>query len=265
MYSLHCGLFSLPSLPLVYMGKHIFAHCRNPLPYMNGIMQPAGILVHPLHHCSQGCASHGKRPHKAMHTTFISAPGFDEIGPSAAPIAASASPSAPVRFWRQGGRQQQSSLLPQCAHLHTTAGPMSIPSSPKALSQGPDSDAPRAAAAPSRQLPTPPQHLAAGLAGGHGLVDEADRDSGSHAVDAGKIVLYKGRYMRMFRMLVRFKIFQLVGIAALAVPINTFLAEVSLVKLCHHPPHPSLALENRHLQNRPCLLSPATKALCSMT
>lgn len=105
---------------------------------------------------------------------------------------------------------------------------MSIPSSPKALSQGPDSDAPRAAAAPSRQLPTPPQHLAAGLAGGHGLVDEADRDSGSHAVDAGKIVLYKGRYMRMFRMLVRFKIFQLVGIAALAVPINTFLAEGSV-------------------------------------
>ena len=74
------------------------------------------------------------------------------------------------------------------------------------------------------------QHdLAADQAGGHG-VDEAHRDSGSQAMDAGKIVLYKGRYMQTFRMLVRFKIFQLVGIAALAVPINTFLAEVSLVR-----------------------------------
>lgn len=43
-----------------------------------------------------------------------------------------------------------------------------------------------------------------------------------------KVVLYKGRYMQLFRMLVRFKIFQLVGIAALAVPINTFLVEGSI-------------------------------------
>lgn len=139
---------------------------------------------------------------------IIAAPGFGGIGPSAAAIDALAPPCAPMHFWRQGRRRQQSSLWLQCAHLRTTAGPTLIPSSPKALPQG--SDAPKAAAAC--------------LAGD--VVDEADTDSGSQAVDAGKIVLYKGRYMRMFRMLVRFKIFQLVGIAALAVPINTFLAEV---------------------------------------
>ena len=41
-----------------------------------------------------------------------------------------------------------------------------------------------------------------------------------------RVVLYRGAYMRPFRMLVRFKIFQLVGIASLAIPINTFLVEV---------------------------------------
>lgn len=41
-----------------------------------------------------------------------------------------------------------------------------------------------------------------------------------------RIVLYKGAFMRPFRLLVRFKIFQLVGIASLAIPINTFLVEV---------------------------------------
>ena len=52
-------------------------------------------------------------------------------------------------------------------------------------------------------------------------------DMGVSALPAGtKLVLYKGSYMRLFRLLVRFKIFQLVGIAALAIPINTFLVEV---------------------------------------
>lgn len=57
---------------------------------------------------------------------------------------------------------------------------------------------------------------------------EADGDAEAQAVEGSRVVLYKGRYMLAFRMLVRFKIFQLVGIAALAVPINTFLAGVSL-------------------------------------
>ena len=44
-----------------------------------------------------------------------------------------------------------------------------------------------------------------------------------------RIVLYRGRGMIPFRVLVRLKIFQLAGVAALAIPINTFLVEV-----CHH-------------------------------
>lgn len=47
------------------------------------------------------------------------------------------------------------------------------------------------------------------------------------AASQARIVLYKGAFMRPFRLLVRFKIFQLVGIASLAIPINTFLVEVS--------------------------------------
>ena len=43
-----------------------------------------------------------------------------------------------------------------------------------------------------------------------------------------RIVLYRGRGMVPFRVLVRLKIFQLAGVAALAIPINTFLVEV-----CH--------------------------------
>ena len=41
-----------------------------------------------------------------------------------------------------------------------------------------------------------------------------------------KQVLYKGRWMVPFRVLVRLKLFQLAGVAALAVPINTLLSEV---------------------------------------
>ena len=40
------------------------------------------------------------------------------------------------------------------------------------------------------------------------------------------IVVYKGTGMRVFRLLVRFKIFQLLGVAALAIPINTMFNEV---------------------------------------
>ena len=44
--------------------------------------------------------------------------------------------------------------------------------------------------------------------------------------DACRVVLYRGRGMVPFRVLVRLKIFQLAGVAALAIPINTFLVEV---------------------------------------
>lgn len=40
------------------------------------------------------------------------------------------------------------------------------------------------------------------------------------------MVLYRGRGIVPFRVLVRLKIFQLAGVAALAIPINTFLVEV---------------------------------------
>ena len=41
-----------------------------------------------------------------------------------------------------------------------------------------------------------------------------------------KHVLYQGRWMVPFRVLVRLKIFQLSGIAACAIPLGTFLSEV---------------------------------------
>lgn len=41
-------------------------------------------------------------------------------------------------------------------------------------------------------------------------------------------MLYRGRGMRLFRVLVRLKVFQLAGIAALAIPVNTFLATGSV-------------------------------------
>ena len=58
-------------------------------------------------------------------------------------------------------------------------------------------------------------------------IKEADLKDTNDIPDGTKLVVYKGRYMQTFRLLVRFKIFQLVGIAALAIPINTFLVEVS--------------------------------------
>jgi hypothetical protein len=44
--------------------------------------------------------------------------------------------------------------------------------------------------------------------------------------DECRVVLYRGRGIVPFRVLVRLKIFQLAGVAALAIPINTFLVEV---------------------------------------
>ncbi len=58
---------------------------------------------------------------------------------------------------------------------------------------------------------------------------QADARLPNESPDCTKLVLFKGGYMKTFRMLVRFKIFQLVGIAALAIPINTFLVEVRLL------------------------------------
>ncbi len=42
------------------------------------------------------------------------------------------------------------------------------------------------------------------------------------------ILLYKGRGMQLFRLLVRFKVLQLLGVAALAIPINTMFSEVRI-------------------------------------
>lgn len=58
--------------------------------------------------------------------------------------------------------------------------------------------------------------------------NKAQSPSSKDLPDDTKVVLYRGRYMQTFRLLVRFKIFQLVGIAALAIPINTFLMEGSV-------------------------------------
>ncbi|KAL0051647.1 hypothetical protein WJX82_011174 [Trebouxia sp. C0006] len=60
------------------------------------------------------------------------------------------------------------------------------------------------------------------------LNDQPCKETPSLLSNDTKVVLYKGRYMQTFRLLVRFKIFQLVGIAALAIPINTFLMEGSV-------------------------------------
>ncbi len=42
-----------------------------------------------------------------------------------------------------------------------------------------------------------------------------------------KVVLYRGFGIIPFRVLVRLKIFQLMGFASLAIPINTFLVQAS--------------------------------------
>ncbi|DBA91034.1 TPA: hypothetical protein ACH3X2_004232 [Trebouxia sp. C0005] len=76
---------------------------------------------------------------------------------------------------------------------------------------------------PGRE-PAEPEAMAASDAG----TNQARPPLSIDIPDNTKIVLYKGRYMQAFRLLVRFKIFQLVGIAALAIPINTFLMEGSV-------------------------------------
>lgn len=59
-------------------------------------------------------------------------------------------------------------------------------------------------------------------------VEDSDANTQTARTPQSRVVLYRGAYMQPFRLLVRFKIFQLVGIASLAIPINTFLVEV-----CH--------------------------------
>ncbi|DBB10648.1 TPA: hypothetical protein ACH3X3_007157 [Trebouxia sp. C0006] len=75
-----------------------------------------------------------------------------------------------------------------------------------------------------RRAPAESEAAAASDAG----TNKGQSPSSNDVADDTKVVLYKGRYMQTFRLLVRFKIFQLVGIAALAIPINTFLMEGSV-------------------------------------
>jgi len=77
-----------------------------------------------------------------------------------------------------------------------------------------------------RRAPAESEAAAASDAG----ANKGQSPSSNDVADDTKVVLYKGRYMQTFRLLVRFKIFQLVGIAALAIPINTFLMEVRTVQ-----------------------------------
>ena len=144
---------------------------------------------------------------------------------------------AAVPVQRQAKQSQQSAVPSCCALLHTTARAASTPadtqSEPRALvsatSEAEDVEPRR----PARL-----QHHSAASQESDQCGNEADRDAGAQVTEGSRVVLYKGRYMQAFRMLVRFKIFQLVGIAALAVPINTFLAGVSLFICCHSPPPP---------------------------
>lgn len=90
-----------------------------------------------------------------------------------------------------------------------------------------------AASCVSHQQPDVPHPRTEPAQSGAAVASDADtseaQSPSSNAVpDSTKIVLYKGRYMQTFRLLVRFKVFQLVGIAALAIPINTFLMEGSV-------------------------------------
>ena len=73
-----------------------------------------------------------------------------------------------------------------------------------------------------QQLPPNAQSSSSGSsAGSRGGATQGESEQ------QGKVVLYRGLGMVPFRVLVRLKIFQLAGVAALAIPINTFLAEVS--------------------------------------
>ena len=70
-----------------------------------------------------------------------------------------------------------------------------------------------------------------------------------------KEVLYRGRWMVPFRVLVRLKIFQLAGVASLAIPLNSFLLEVSHI-LAQHSCLATFALEVKH--NDACWLDLAS-------
>ena len=143
---------------------------------------------------------------------------------------------APLPFRRQTRQTQQPLVPSHHALLHTRAGVASIPADTQ---PEPQTSAVSATTEPQggeqRQSVRLQQHSAGSQGGSQGGL-EADRASGAQAVEGHRVVLYKGRYMLAFRMLVRFKIFQLVGIAALAIPINTFLAGVSLFNCCPPPP-----------------------------
>lgn len=130
---------------------------------------------------------------------------------------------------RQAKQHQQLSVPPYCALLHTTARAASRPTETQPQPQAPVSATSEPQNVEARR-PATQQRPAASQEGSE-CSNEAVRDAGAQAGEGSRVVLYKGRYMLAFRMLVRFKIFQLVGIAALAVPINTFLAGVSLFNL----------------------------------
>ena len=124
--------------------------------------------------------------------------------------------------------RQQSAYLSHVCNLHTAAGATSTRAGEHTQPQAPDSLS-KTNAETETLKQQPPQHSQA-------MLTSAEKSNGSKVEgqaaaelpQGSKIVLYKGRYMQAFRMLVRFKVLQLVGIAALAVPINTFLVGVSM-------------------------------------
>jgi hypothetical protein len=67
--------------------------------------------------------------------------------------------------------------------------------------------------------------------------DGSNSESGSPgaAGPPAKHVLYRGLGMVPFRLLVRFKVFQLAGVAAVVIPISTFLSQVRLPHLNSTP------------------------------
>ena len=134
---------------------------------------------------------------------------------------------AAMPMQRQAKWHLQLAAPPYCALLHTTARAASRPADVQPQPQAPVSATSEPQDVEMRRPATLQQRSTASQEGSE-CSNEAVRDAGAQAVEGSRVVLYKGRYMLAFRMLVRFKIFQLVGIAALAVPINTFLAGVRL-------------------------------------
>ena len=114
----------------------------------------------------------------------------------------------------------------QRAHVHASAHVCFLRTAMQTEPQASDSIKTDPQAASPKQL-TPQHHRSAGTSAPAALDSKAERQADLGPQVGHKVVLYKGAYMHPFRMLVRFKIFQLFGIAALAVPINTFLVAVS--------------------------------------